>query len=291
MRFSHWIGIGLILLLAGTAQAKPVSSGSNPLTDSGTGQVEVTADESLEWYQDQHIYVARGNARAVRGEMVVEADLLTAHEREMPKNEKPVKTAKGKEGGDAAGDIDRLTAEGNVRITDPKHRVTGERAVYDLDQHVAVVTGGNLKYETEKETVTASDSLEYWDERKMAVARGHAKAVGDGRHIEADTLTAEFRETPAGATELWKMTATGGVTVITKNDVARGDRAVYDINRNIAVLSGKVRVTRNDGTQLTGDVAEVDFKQNQSRLMNAGKGGRVRALLGAKTTGTARAAK
>ncbi len=47
-------------------------------------QIEVTADQSLEWYQDAHIYVARGHARAVRGDMVVEADLLSAHERENP---------------------------------------------------------------------------------------------------------------------------------------------------------------------------------------------------------------
>ncbi|MDX2027085.1 MAG: LptA/OstA family protein [Alphaproteobacteria bacterium] len=278
MRFSRILWAGLMVAMAGTVQAKPTTSGSNPLTDSG-GQVEITADQSLEWYQDQHIYVARGNARAVRGEMVVEADLLTAHERAKPEG------GKSKNPDNAAGDIDKLTAEGNVRITDPKQRVSGEHAVYDLDQHVAVITGKNLKYETEKETVTARDSLEYWDARKMAVARGNARAVGSGRHIEADTLTAEFRETPAGATELWKMTAAGGVTVITKSDVARGDRAVYDINRNIAVLSGNVRITRNDGTQLTGDVGEVDFKQNQSRLMNASKGGRVRALLGAKASG------
>ena len=42
--------------------------------------MEVTADQSLEWYQDKRLYVARGHARAVRGDLVVDADLLTAHE-------------------------------------------------------------------------------------------------------------------------------------------------------------------------------------------------------------------
>jgi lipopolysaccharide export system protein LptA len=239
-----------------------------------TDALEITADDSLEWYQEQHIYVARGNAKAVRDDRVVQADLLSAHQRE-GKSSKP---------GDS--DLDRLTAEGHVRITDSRQRILGDHAVDDLDKHVAIITGKNLKYETEKQTVTATDSLEYWDEKKMAVARGHAVAIGGDRHVEADTLTAEFRDAPNGDPELWKLTAIGHVAVITKNDITRGDRAVYDITRNIAVISGNVRITRNDGTQLTGDVAEADFTNNQSRLMNQGHG-RVRVLLVPKSSGKA----
>ena len=65
---------------------------------------------------------------------------------------------------------------------------------------------------------------------------------------------------------------------------SRGDQAVYDANRNIAIMTGHVRITRPDGTQLTGDVGEVDFTNNQSRLLNEGKGTRVRALLTSKST-------
>jgi lipopolysaccharide export system protein LptA len=70
---------------------------------------------------------------------------------------------------------------------------------------------------------------------------------------------------------------------VTKSDVTRGDRGVYDAARDIAIITGHVRITRADGTQLTGDVGESDFTANQSRLINDGSG-RVRALLPAKTT-------
>ncbi len=289
MRLSHLLCVVPLLGLSFSAQAESMTPGKSA---DGASQIEVTADQSLEWYQDTHMYVARGNAKAVRGDTVIEADLLTAHEREKPQGASTPKPAKSKTGDNSpgGGDLDRLTAEGNVRITDPKQRITGDRAVDDMDKHVAVLTGNNLKYETEKETVTAKDSLEYWDERKIAVARGNAVAVSDGRHIEADTLTAEFRDVQGGEQQLWKMTADGHVSVITKGDVSRGDRAVYDVARDIAVLTGHVRITRNDGTQLTGDVAEADFKTNQSRLLNQGNG-RVRALLTSKTTGKATAEK
>jgi lipopolysaccharide export system protein LptA len=279
------LSVGLIAALL-IAAAGPVAAQEGPAAKKpkqAPKQVEVTADQSLEWYQDQRLYVARGNAKAVRGETVVEADVLTAHQREEPKTPpgtpKAPKTKSNASGGTAnSGDIDKMTAEGHVRITDPRQRVTGEHAVYDLDQHVAVVTGNNLRYETEKEIVTAKDQLEYWEDKKIAVARGNAVADGKGRHVEGDTLTAEFRDTPSGEQQMWKMTAEGHVTVVTATDITRGDRGVYDVSRDIAVVNGNVRITRNDGTQLAGDVGEVDFKTNHSRLLNNGHT-RVRALL------------
>jgi len=276
-----------LLMAASGAFAADAEKAPKATKDGQPKQVEVTADQSLEWYQDQHLYVARGNAKAVRGDMVVEADVLAAHEREEPKpgTGKPAKPPKAKKGDSngpgGTGEVDKMTAEGHVRITDPRQRVTGDHAVYDLDKHLAVVTGNNLRYETEQETVTAKDQLEYWEDRKIAVARGHAVADGKGRHVEGDVLTSEFRDTPSGAQEMWKMTAEGNVTVVTATDVVKGDRGVYDTARNIAVVSGHVRITRNDGSQMAGDVGEVDFKTNQSRLLNNGHT-RVRALLVSK---------
>jgi len=258
-------------------------------------QLQVTADGSLEYYQDKKLYVARGGAKAVRGTLTVTADVLMAHERD--KTAKPVNNDKN-----GGGSIDLMTADGHVVVTDPRQKITGDHAVYDLDKHQMVVTGNNLRYETAKEVVTARDSLEYYEDTKLAVARGHAVADQPDRHIEGDILTAEFRDAPNGQSQLTKMTSQGHVTVITKSkespdgknkpkggDVSRGNRAVYNADSNVAVLSGDVRVTRKDGTQLSGDVGEVDFNNNQSRLLNDGKG-RVRALLAPTTTDKANGA-
>jgi len=262
--------------------AKPAGNADGD-TGNAPKNIDVSADQTLEWYQDQQLYVARGNAKAIRGDMVIEADTLTAHQRDKQKGVKTSKATDAQGNATGSGDIDKMVADGNVRITDPKQRVTGDHAVDDVDQHVMIVTGKNLKYETEKEIVTAKDSLEYYDDKKIAVARGKAVADKGDRHVEGDVLTAEFRDMPDGSQELWKMTALGHVTVITKGDVSRGDEAVYDTDRDVAVMKGNVKITRVDGTQLSGDVGEVDFKTNQSRLLNEGKG-RVRALLASKTS-------
>jgi len=295
MRSTFWILI--LALTLGTAMdaiAKPApadasTTGATP----APSPIEITADQSLEWYQDQNIYVARGNAKAVRGTTTVTADILTAHQREKPKTApqtadgkkppKPAPDANGAKKADDSGDIDKMTADGNVVITKPNTRITGDHAVDDVDQHVTVVTGHNLRYETDKQVVTAHDSLEYWEDKKLAVARGNAVAVKGDRHVEGDVLTAEFRPQPNGQDQLYKMTALGHVTVITKNDVTKGEKAVYDAAGDTAIVTGHVLITRADGTQLTGDVAESDFNSNQSRLLNDGSG-RVRALLPAKST-------
>ena len=285
------LGVFILLLsLLGltAAEAKPAPSAQSP--NATPPPIEVTADQSLEWYQDQNMYVARGNAKAVRGDLTVTADLLTAHQREKPNdaNGKEIKETKNPtdKKSDSGGDIDKMTAEGHVIITKPNTRITGDHAVDDTDQHVMVVTGNNLRYETDKQVVTAKDSLEYWDDKKIAVARGDAVAVKGDRHVAGDVLTAEFRAQPNGQDQLDKMTALGHVTVITKTDVTRGDKGVYDAARDIAIITGHVRITRGDGTELTGDVAESDFATNQSRLLNDGSG-RVRALLPAHTTSKA----
>ncbi len=281
MRF--WYSLAMMIGFASVACAAPPSVLPKAGDDSSPKQLQVTADQSLEYYSEKKLYVARGGAKATRGDMTVTADMLTAHERDKATNA-------GKQAKSSSGDMDMMTAEGHVMITDPRQRITGDHAVYDLSKNMMIVTGNNLRYETAKETVTARDSLEYYEDTKLAVARGHAVADQETRHVEGDILTAEFRDAPNGQSQLTKMTAQGHVSVITKNkpdgsnkggDISRGNRAVYDAGSNMAIITGDVKISRKDGTELSGDVGEVNFNTNQNRLMNDGSG-RVRALLPAK---------
>ena len=262
------ISFGLVLALPTLVAAEAPVTVEPKLAD---GQIEVTADQSLEWYQEQRLYVARGNAKMVRGSLTVQADVLTAHERD--------KTDIANESQSGGGNIDRLVAEGNVRIVDVHQQVYGDRAIYDLDKKTARVTGKNLKYATDKDTVTAQDSLEYYEAQNMAVARGKAVVLHEGRHIEGDVMTAYFGKSATGQMDLSQLTAAGNVTVVTDNDVSRGDHAVYDVKKNVAKLTGHVRINR-DKIQLTGDAATADFNKGYSSLITKGKG-RVRALLSA----------
>jgi lipopolysaccharide export system protein LptA len=193
-------------------------------------------------------------------------------------------------------EIYRVQAEGNVRIFTPTDQVQGDRAVYDMDKAVLVVTGHALKLTTPTDVLTARDDLEYWSQKHMAVARGNAVAVtNDGRRIAADTLVAYTTDAPAppsssatippqntadpltASGKLQKVEAFGNVTVRTVTDTAIGDRAVYVPDTGIARLAGRVRITRGEN-QLDGSEAEVNMKTGIAQLL-PGPSERVQGLV------------
>jgi lipopolysaccharide export system protein LptA len=270
----------------------PAAEASKPLLNplNTGGALEITAEQSLEYHQEQNLYLARGNAKIIRGDVTLFADELRAYERAKVPNTAD-KTAKpsppatqnvmpltGVMANDGSKEVYKFTAQGKVRIVNREQTVTGEQAVYDLDQRLIKVTGGDLRFVGQNATVTAAEALEYWPDKKQAIARGNAKAVRDDRQVSADRLIAQFSETAKGGMELQKLIAEDNVVITTKTDVARGSRAVYDLASNRARLEGAVQITRG-ASQLAGNAAEVDFKTGISRLV-AGQGGvgRVKGL-------------
>lgn len=178
-----WAGLAVGSVLAASAGGLRPSAaqGLNPLSaGSGSTPIDISAASGIEWDQNKQIYVARGNAVAVRGTSAVHADVLTAHYR--PSKNKS-------EGGN---EVYRLDADGHVVITAPNRTVVGDQAVYDVDQQIGVVTGQHLQLTTPTDVVTARDSLEWYDQQQVAVARGEAVAIRGDRRIRADVLTAHF---------------------------------------------------------------------------------------------------
>ena len=176
------------LLLAMAFGPVPAAAQGLSLGNAADGlPIDILADSGIEWQQNAQVYIARGNAVAKRGNTEVHADTLTAHYR----------PAKGAEGGT---EIYRLDADGHVRINNETDTVVGDQAVYDVDQAIAIVTGKALKLTTPTDVVTARDSLEWYDQKQVAVARGDAVAVRGEKRIRADVLTAHFiQQTPQGA--------------------------------------------------------------------------------------------
>lgn len=221
----------------------------------GDEPLEINAEQGIEWRRNEQLYIARGNASVTRGEVTVYADVITAHY---------------KEGAEGKSEIDRIDIEGNVRIVSPTETVYGDRGAYDVINGVMVLVGDNLRLEGEKDIITARDSLEYWEYKHIAVARGAAQAVREDKRILADVLTAHFEEREgageSGNLELTRIDAYGNVRISTAGEFARGDRGVYYVDREFATLTGAVKITREDN-QLNGEYAEINMKTGVSRLL------------------------
>lgn len=302
---------GLAACLAGT------SARAQQIDLSKGGPIDVTASDGIEWQQNEKKVIARGNARAVRENVTVTADRLIAYYRRKPGAPAPgaaktqAEPAPGETTGggmiagadaDTAGnEVFRVEAEGNVRIFTPTDQAEGDRAIYDLDQPVMVMTGKNLKLTTPQDVLTARDTLEYWAQKHMSVARGNAVVVTrDGRRVAADTLVAYTTDAPSSerklqavntsvktdakpddplgsSGKLQKVDALGNVSIRTATETVTGDRAVYVPDTGLARIGGHVRITRGQN-QLNGAEAEVNLKTGISRLLS-GSAGRVQGLV------------
>lgn len=276
------------LLVAGALMLFSAPGGAQNLGFGGSNDrrpTDIEADNGIEWRQSEQVYIARGNAKASRGASTVYADTLIAHYRPIPN---PAKV--GAKSADAAApaeappdgaansgggstEIYRVEAEGNVRLTTETQTVYGDHAVYDLDRATAVVTGQHLRLVTPRITVTARDSLEWYDDKQVGVARGDAIAIrDDGRRLAGDILTAQVVKPSGGQARISRIDGQGHVLVSTVNEIARGASGVYNVDSGIATLAGGVTITRGQNV-LRGKYAVVDTNNNVSRLLSALPGG------------------
>lgn len=309
-------GCGVVAAPPAFAQAINLSHG---------GPITVTAQGGIEWRQQSQEVIATGDAKAVRGNVTVTGNELIAHYRKKKAaagaavpaqaaatapgaTAASVKTGGADQSGALEGDneIYLLEARGDVHISTPTDQAVGDHAAYDMDQAVLVLTGHALKLTTPTYVLTARDSLEYWSNQHMAVARGNAVLVTDtGRRIAADVLVAytdsgtapgaagtgqasaqmAANRTPlrpaaaAGASpasdaddpsgKLKRVDAIGHVVIMTATDIVEGQRAVYDPTLRIARIAGAVRITRGQNV-LVGDEALVNMKTGVSRLLSRG---------------------
>ncbi|TAN71964.1 MAG: hypothetical protein EPN20_04105 [Magnetospirillum sp.] len=267
-----------LLGMAGTAAAQGFE-----MSKSGDQQIQVYSDNGIEWHSEELRVIARGNAHAIRGDMTIDADVLTAHYR---------KGAKGDE-------IWRLDADGNVVIRSPNDTATGTKAIYDLDKAVFVLKGAPARLVTPTETFQATETLEYWELKRMAVLRGDAVATQETKTLKGDILTAHFKDKapvaakgakpaaakpadPArsgvksggeGGLELQRADAYGHVVLLTTTETVTGERGDYNVETGIATVSGSVKIVREGGNQLDGGWAHVNLNTGVSKLFAGTPGG------------------
>lgn len=253
--------VGLVAALPSLSAVHPVRAQAIGLPGQNRDvPVEINAEDGIEWQRDARAYIARGKARARQGEVTVHGDTLIAYYRDAPTG---------------GTEIWRMDAQENVRIVSPDQTAFGDKAVYDVTRGVLVLTG-NTRLVTSEDTITARDSLEFWEKRALAVARGNAIAVRGDKRLRADVLTAHFKRGKNGKSRIHRVEAFDNVLISSPTEIIRSRRAVYNLATGIVVLTGSVKITRGDD-QLNGEAAEVNLNSGVSRMLSTGKG-RVRGV-------------
>tara|TARA_B100000886_G_scaffold340431_1_gene309942 strand:+ start:6661 stop:7458 length:798 start_codon:yes stop_codon:yes gene_type:complete len=226
--------------------------------------VEISADEGIEWQQKRQAYIARGNASAKQGDTTVYADTLTAWYKKVKKGQ---------------SQIFRIDADTNVRIKTPLQTAIGDKGVYLIEKGMLILTG-NPKLITETDIISARDSLEFWENKNVAVARGNAIAQRGERRLRADILTAHLRKNENGDNEIHIVEAFKNVVVSSENEIVRAKRGIYNVMTGIIQVHDDVRITKDDD-QLNGSSGEVNLNTGISKLTGK-RGERVQGLIKSK---------
>ena len=264
-----WLALSAGLALTPVAQAQAPALGG--LNGDGVKPIGIEAENGIEWQQNNHVYIARGHATATRGEDKVTADTLKAFYRADETRPPAAETAGGDPLAGGSTQIYRLEAHGHVVFSNPSETMTGDDGVYDVDGAVLVITGKGLRIVTPRDTITARDSLEWYDQKQLGVARGNAVALRGDRRVRGDVLTARVAKQANGQSRISRIDANGNVLVSSPGQIARGDAGVYNLDTGIATLTGHVRLTRGEN-ELRGRYAVVDLNTNVSRLLSAPPG-------------------
>jgi len=218
--------------------------------------VVIDAEQSVVCDEGAHTCVATGLAKAQKGTSTIYGDVLTVYFTE------------GKD-----RDIKAMTADGHVRMTTPTETAYGEHAHYDVTLDRVLLTGGNLKIVTPKETLTARDSIEYWHTKNKGIARGNAvaKFPEKKQFIQANTLVAYFKpsseKTKDGKekTEIDHVEAKGDVFASGPNGIVTGDRGIYFEKTDIVEVFNNVKIFQ-DGNVIEGGYGRANLKTDVAEI-------------------------
>lgn len=238
----------------------------------GNPPIDIEAAGGIEWDRGKHVIIARTNARAVRGDLTVTADVLTAFYQQNP---------------DGSAEVYRLDGAGRVKITTPSQTATGDAATYDMSSTQLTLTrektGERLKVITGDGEITSDERIDYNRTSRVLVARGNAVAKQPQQLLKGEIITAHLREGGGeGRSQFERVDAEGDVDAVTPDERIIADRGSYFGDTDTAVFTGAVKIFRGESV-LDGCRAEFDLATGFSKLLpceNAtGSKARVRGVI------------
>lgn len=291
------------------AQTAPgaTSTGGAAADQSHGEQILLSAAGPQTYDRDAQTVTMLDRARAVRGDVTVDADQLIGflRKRQPAPGASTQKAAAKAEDADSNGsmggnlELYRIEALGHVHIYTKTDQAWGDKALYDMDQGVMVMTGKHMKITTPNDVMTARDVMEYHSREHMSVGRGDATVTtNDGRRVRGDVLVAFSQPDDASSEKAGKQAAPppgqdngplgssakldrayawGHVLLRSPNETATGDRGVYMFKTQIARLIGHVHVTSGQN-QNNGHSAIVNMKTGVA-IMNPAPGRRIEGLV------------
>ena len=127
----------------------------------------------------------------------------------------------------------------------------------------------------------AADRIEVQDRADRAIFSGNVVVRQAELTLTAARLTVAYSS--SGGVELRRIDATGGVTVRSPSETARGNVGIYDLDRRIITLIGDVSLVQRDA-KVNGGRLTIDLDSGRAVMDGGGPPGT--SSQGGRVTGT-----
>lgn len=107
----------------------------------------------------------------------------------------------------------------------------------------------------------AADRIEVQDRSDRAVFAGNVRVRQATLTLDTERLTVAYSS--GGGIQIRRLDASGGVTVRSPSETARGNFGIYDLDRKLITLVGAVQLTRG-GSQINGQRLTIDLNSGRA---------------------------
>ncbi|OJV46485.1 MAG: hypothetical protein BGO28_02790 [Alphaproteobacteria bacterium 43-37] len=214
--------------------------------------LEVEADQ-IECQTKDNRCVARGRAKAVKGDLVLRAQEIEA-----------VSTKNN----DSKHSLRQVIAKKNVKLSSLTEKAKAEEAHYCADQDIMQLRGHEVIIETvDGHLLTARKLIEYDRRNKRIDAKEGVVIQSDKGTIFADAMTAFLvdGEKSGNRIQLQKVQAEGNVIIRTPQELLKAPKAIYYVEEKRAEAMGGVILFQN-GHFAAGLKATANFETGKCAL-------------------------
>lgn len=113
----------------------------------------------------------------------------------------------------------------------------------------------------------SAGSIEVQDRADRVVLAGDVRVTQAGLSVSAPRMTVAY--TRANGTDVNRLDATGGVTVVKGDESAKGNVAIYDLDRRLITMVGNVEL-RQRGNMLRGGRLVIDLNSGHATVDGRG---------------------
>lgn len=218
--------------------------------------IVITAEKQVDVYQEENKVVAVGDAVAVKDNITVKAQKLTAFFEKKQNND-----------GTETNAIDKMYADDQASLHMEKADVYGDSIEYNVTEDFMLVKGKPAVVQNNKAKVSATESIIYYPTLSKAVAKGNVIADNGKNKIFSDVMETYFKKDKNGEMTLERVEIPKNPKILTDNGNVKAKSGIYYPDQGMVYMYDDVVITQN-GNTLKGDKAETNLNTGVSRILS-----------------------